>query len=106
MTEHIILALGTTNNAKETAIKQMQVLLRVAKEKFPSAQICVPKVNFSTMLPTKEQTQLAVLNAPITQNLKHIPAWPSSKFRTEGDLVHWTADTPGIITQHWLQHFK
>lgn len=93
MTEHIILALGTTNNAKETAIKQMQVLLRVAKEKFPSAQIWVPKVNFSTMLPTKEQKQLAILNAHITKSLKHIPALPSLEFGTGGDLIHWTADT-------------
>lgn len=52
--EHVILALGINSpaqNAKDTDIKQMQAALRVAK--FSLAEIKVPEVNFSGMLPTK-----------------------------------------------------
>ena len=103
--EHVILSLGIngrTQNAKDTAIKQMQAALRAAKDKFPMAQIWVPEVNFSGRLPTKEQTQLTILNNHISTNLKHIPALSRSEFHTEGDHVHWTADTAKSMLNHWL----
>ncbi|GAA6073385.1 uncharacterized protein LOC124382477 [Tachysurus ichikawai] len=105
--EHVILSLGINGrmqNAKDTAIKQMQAALRAAKDKFPLAQIWVPEVNFSGRLPTKEQTQLTILNRHISANLKHIPALPRSEFHTESDNIHWTADTAKNMLNHWL-HF-
>lgn len=107
--EHVILALGINSrlqNAKDTAIKQMQGALRAAKEKFPLAQIWVPELNFSGMLPTREQTQLTILNSHITANLRHIPALARYEFHTESDNIHWTLDTARRMLQHWLQHLK
>lgn len=107
--EHVIVSLGINSraqNAKDTVIKHMQAALRAVKEKFPLAQIWVPELNFSGMLPTKKQTQLTILNSHISANLKHIPALARYEFHTESDNIHWTVDTARNMLQHWLQYLK
>lgn len=71
--EHVVLSLGINSrgqNAKDTAVKQMQRALREARQKFPIAQIWVPVVNYSGFLPLKEQQQLNTLNTHIQANMK------------------------------------
>lgn len=107
--EHVVLSLGInsrTQNPKDTTVKQMQAALRAAKQTFPAAQIWVPIVNFSGILPLKEQSNLNILNAHIQNNMQHIPALPKSEFHTESDNIHWTRATAESMLQHWLVHLK
>ncbi|XP_062413873.1 uncharacterized protein LOC134105297 [Pungitius pungitius] len=70
--EKVILSFGINNRVQktqETAIKQLQRAVNNVKRTFPSADIFVPQVNFSTSLPSKEKLRLTHLNAAIARML-------------------------------------
>lgn len=105
----VVLSLGINSraqNAKDTTVKQTQAALRTGKIRFPAAQIWVPIVNFSVLLPLKKQNQLNTLNSHIQANMQFIPALTRGDFHTEGDNIHWTKRTAEHMLQHWLDHLK
>ncbi|KAK2808422.1 hypothetical protein Q5P01_000626 [Channa striata] len=88
-------------NAKQTAVKQIQAALRQAKKEFPHSEIWIPLINFSSSLPRKEQETLKIINAHIHKNMPCLPQLKEEDFHTEKDNVHWTAETAKAMLLHW-----
>ncbi|KAK2861496.1 hypothetical protein Q5P01_001029 [Channa striata] len=104
MVEKVVLAFGLNSRAqkaKETAVKQMQAAVRVAKSTFPFAEIWVPLVNFSSSLPPEEIDTLQKLNAHVARNMPFIELLPDADFQTERDNIHWTQTTARAMFDHW-----
>ncbi|KAK2811578.1 hypothetical protein Q5P01_000179 [Channa striata] len=102
--EKVVLAFGLNSRAqkaKETAVKQMQAALRVAKNKFPFAEIWIPLVNFSSSLPPDEVDTLQKLNAHVSRNMPFIEPLGDGDFQTEEDQIHWTQATARAMFRHW-----
>lgn len=107
--EKVVLSFGLNcrgQKAKETAIKQMQAAVRVAKKQFPYAEIWIPIINYSSALPATERGTLYTLNVHIDKNMPFIPALPGTDFHTEKDLVHWTRATARAMLDHWVQYLN
>lgn len=103
--ETIVLSFGMNsrgNKSKETTIKSVQGAIRSTRRKFPYASIWIPLVNFSSALPEEEKENLQTLNDHVERNMAHIPLLPAEKFQTEGDDVHWTAETGRAMFDHWM----
>ena len=76
--QNVVIAAGINakgQNIKETAVKQLQRALKMAKHRFPSAVIWVPLVNFSGNLSAMEQNNMKLLNQHIKKKYEtHPPA--------------------------------
>ncbi|XP_049451946.1 uncharacterized protein LOC125900771 [Epinephelus fuscoguttatus] len=105
MVETLILSLGLNSRTQstQTSIKDLQRLIKVAKTKFPRAEIWLPLINFSRGLPQREQMHLHALNKYIRSNHLFIPELLRSQFSTERDGIHWTHATATRLLQHWSQ---
>ena len=104
--EKVILAAGLNNREqkpKETAIKQMQKALRMAKTTFPAAEIWIPIINYSKNLPKRIQDNVAIMNEHIRTNMPFLPPLPDSDFETEKDNIHWTAVIATAMLNHWTK---
>lgn len=107
--EVIIMSFGICNReqkAKETSIKQLQSMLRVAKQYFPQAKVLIPQINFSNSLSAKEKNSLTYLNSYIALLGEYIPMLPSALFKTDSDNVHWTQETAQAIFDHWCTYLN
>ncbi|CAJ1082727.1 hypothetical protein D5F01_LYC25055 [Xyrichtys novacula] len=107
--EKVLLSFGLNARAqkvKETSIKQLQAAVRLAKNKFPYAEIWIPKINYSSFLPTQEKLNLQLLNAYIFRNMPYIESLERDKFLTEVDHIHWTRTTAKSMFDHWVSHLN
>lgn len=107
--EKIILSFGICSRdqkARETTVKQLQSMLRVAKLNFPEAEIWVPQINFSAHLSDREKYNLTHMNTYIALLGKYIALLPSTHFHTETDNVHWTNETAKAMFDHWCVHLN
>lgn len=91
---------------KETAVKQLQTAIRMAKRRFPYAEIWVPIINYSTNLPNSEQRDMIQLNTHIFKNLPHVIQLTEDMFHTERDNVHWTKETAQAMLDHWVSELN
>lgn len=104
LVEKVLISCGLNSRGqkfKETTVKQLQTALRMAKRRFPYAEIWIPLVNYSTDLPEREQRNLIQLNAHLYKNMPYLHQLPDSKFQTEQDNVHWTRETGKAMLDHW-----
>lgn len=103
-TQKVILSFGINNkkHRPQTAIKQLQTLIKTASRKFPNASIWIPMINFSRSLPTPEQDTLRQLNDYI-HTKKHIP---TIQFKVVPDHVHWTEPTARAMIREWMKHLN
>lgn len=107
--EKVVLSFGLNSRgqkAKETAVKQMQAAVRMAKKKFPYAELWIPLINFSSALAAPEKLCLQKINAHIQKNMPYIPLLPDSLFETESDLIHWSRATANSMLQHWCSYLN
>ncbi|KAM7372694.1 hypothetical protein PAMP_022852 [Pampus punctatissimus] len=107
--EKIILSFGINSrehNCKGTTVKNLQGAIRTAKRKFPYADVWVPQVNYSPALSDEEKENLDILNEHLERNMKYIPLLPEDRFATEGDDIHWTAETGRAMFIHWMTHLN
>lgn len=80
--EKMVLSFGLNNRSQktpDTTVKELQKMLRVAKNRFPHA-----KINFSRVLPHSEQNILTHLNHYIAQNCEYIMALPHTSSTLRG----------------------
>lgn len=106
--EKIILSFGILHmeqKPKQTAVKQLQKALKMAKDKFPHAEVWIPLINFSTDLETEYQNNLEELNAHIRVNMPFLPKLPIDLFQTV-DKIHWSGPTAAAMLQHWAKHLN
>ncbi|XP_062418033.1 uncharacterized protein LOC119194644 isoform X2 [Pungitius pungitius] len=64
----IVLSFGICNRiqkTKETGIKQLRSMIKLAKNNFPLSKIYIPQISFTKHLPAKEKLRLSHLNAYI-----------------------------------------
>lgn len=102
----LILAFGLNNRdqkIKQTAIKQIQRAVKMAKTRFPEAKIWIPLINFSRRLTLEEQVTLTELNRYIRTHTNAIPKLPRELFQTVYDNLHWTPQTAGAMLTHWAK---
>lgn len=107
--EKVVLSFGLNcrgQRAKETAVKQMQGAVRAVKKHFPYAEIWLPVINYSTLLPLAERTTLHTLNGHIMRNLPFIPALGGTVFHTDTDNIHWTGETGKAMLEHWASYLN
>ena len=106
-TQKVILSFGINHKEQrpQTAIKQLQTLIKMARGKFPNASIWIPMINFSQSLPAPEQDTLRQLNDYI-HTKKHIPTIPTCQFKVVADHVHWTEPTARAIIREWMKHLN
>ncbi|KAL4000516.1 growth hormone [Sarotherodon galilaeus] len=100
----LILSFGINNRSqgdKNVPVLELKRALKVAREKFPEADLYVPEINFSSALPQVEKDTLIHLNTFITGLKEHIPALASDIFTTEKDDIHWSYGTSEAMLQHW-----
>lgn len=106
--EKIVLSFGINsrgNKSKETTIKNVQGALRSTKRKFPYAEIYIPLVNFSDVLPQEEKDNLQTLNEHLERNMPFLPLLPADNFQTDDD-IHWTKETGSAMFEHWMAHLN
>lgn len=104
--EKIVLSFGLLHKGQNnpgTAVKELQKLLRTAKNRFPHAEILVPEINFSKSLPLMEQKNLTHLNHYIFEHCNSLLPLPQTQFHTDRDKVHWTATTALAIFKLWSE---
>jgi len=102
--DKLVLAFGINcraQRARATSIKQLQSAVREAKKQFPTAEIWIPLINYSTLLSQGEQNTIQILNAHIKRNMPYIPLLPRDLFHTETDTIHWTRGTAKAMLEHW-----
>lgn len=107
--ETIVLAFGINHRAqkqKETAIKQLQRAVKVAKERFPQAAIWIPLINYSKNLKKEEKDGLTELNAHIRRNMPYLPLLPEKAFEVGQDQIHWTPTCAKGMFDHWCKHLN
>lgn len=100
----LILSFGINNRSqrdKNVPVVELKRALKVARERFPEADLYVPEVNFSSALPQVEKDTLTYLNTFITGLKEHIPALASDIFTTEKDDIHWSHGTSEAMLQQW-----
>ena len=103
--ETVVLSFGINNRTQKavlTAVKQLQGAVRAAKRMFPHAEIWIPLVNFSPLLPFAERETLTKLNDHIRKTMPFIPLLEDRLFQVEEDHVHWTDATARAIFDHWV----
>ena len=100
--QKVILSFGLNDKKTDTeqARAQLEAIYKVGTEKFPNAQIVIPLINFSNVLPTRERKTLIEINLAISR-LPHLPKLPTAKFQTVTDNVHWCPATAKSILTHW-----
>lgn len=104
LVEKVLISCGLNSRGqkfKETTVKQLQTALRMARRRFPYAEIWIPLVNYSTALPEREQRNLIQLNTHIYKNMPYICHLPTASFQTEQDNIHWTRETGKAMFDHW-----
>lgn len=109
MVEKMILSFGLNNRTQklpDTAVKELQRLLKIAKTRFPHAEILIPEVNFSRAIPLGEQENLNYLNNYITEHCEYIVALPQQEFHTDRDKIHWTRATALTFSNYWLEYLN
>ena len=107
--EKIILAFGLNNRGhkvKKNITEQLLAAVKAADDRFPEAEVWVPLINYSRLLPAREQNNLIHLNYHIKKNCLHIPELSAGFFSTLRDHVHWTKGTARRILEHWINHVK
>ena len=107
--EQVILAFGLNNRSQREHKLTRQHLLaavKAADETFPHADVWVPIVNFSKLLPKNEQRSLTYLNGQIRRNCLSMPCLPTSRFHTLNDNIHWTKLTAKYMLEHWVDHIN
>lgn len=72
-------------------------------EKFPSADIVFPLINFSKTLPFREQEFLQNLNRHLKQKYPYLAELPKADFSTERSAIHWMQGTAERMLQHWIE---
>ncbi|KAL1246830.1 hypothetical protein QQF64_034787 [Cirrhinus molitorella] len=104
--ETIILSFGLNNRSQRcytTANNEIRRAYRMARERFPRAEVYIPIINYSDHLPLEEQKFLEELNEYIKVNLNFLDALPPTLFKVESDGVHWTASTAKAILEQWTE---
>jgi len=100
--EKLVLAFGINcraQRATQTSIKQLQSAVKEAIKQFPTAEIWIPLINYSSLLPPEERNTIQLLNVHIKRNMPYIPILPRDLFQTEVDTIHWTRETAEV--EHW-----
>lgn len=103
--ETVILSLGINNRKQKllTAIKEAQRLHKKAAITFPNATILFPIINFSRILPFREQEVLQGINKHLRAKYQTLLELPRTEFATERDAIHWTTDTAARLLDYWVQ---
>ncbi|XP_072350792.1 uncharacterized protein [Scyliorhinus torazame] len=101
----IIFSIGIFNRTQTstTAIKQLQILLKIAAQKFPRTKIFITEINFSRKLPEKQIRTIVTLNDFI-RNKCYIPSISNKVFTVSHNNITWTDDTAMAILHNWLQY--
>ena len=103
--KHVILSVGVNSKTNKAITVQAEFpkFLRMAKKLFPTAEIYITEVHFSSHLPRDQCANLDDLNSMIRNQMicPHISRHPDhGKFI--GDNIHWTEATANTILQHWI----
>lgn len=78
---------------KIRAVKELQNLIEVTRDRFPNADIFVPFINFSRVLQIVQQQMIEDINVHIQKNCDFIPSIPNIYFTVEKDGIHWRSAT-------------
>lgn len=109
--EKVVLAAGLNNclseQMAETTRKQLQLLLTMARGRFPNAEIYVPVINISDRLKEKQKGLLKGLNEYIVNKCRFLPELNPLRFETmHHDPVHWTPGTAKQILELWMDELN
>ena len=80
--------------------RELGAIFKVAKERFPNAEVVMPLISFSKHLPNKCQRTLSHINTLI-ESLPHLPKLPKAMFQTVRDQIHWSPRTAEHMLSHW-----
>lgn len=109
-TTQVILSVGIINclslNTTVTISKNLALLWRTAKAKFPNATIHIPIINFSPHLPPNTRSLLNHLNTILANKYNFIPEINPLLFQVTPDHIHWTPQTAEMIFQYWKTHLN
>ncbi|XP_013890103.1 mucin-2 [Austrofundulus limnaeus] len=106
--EKLILSFGLNDRQQRslpTVVREMETAISTAMRKFPTAQIFIPQVNFSTSLPLTERLLLEGLNEEIKGYDNHIPLLKEG-FITQKDDIHWSSGTGINMFEYWMNLLK
>ena len=105
----VIFSVGINNrdqDPRQTTIKQLKTLFRLAKTTFPNADIYFPVINYSPHLTPTQQSNLKLVNNTMVTHFPFLAEIPHDTFTTEKDNIHWTPTTAKQIFTNWLQQLN
>ncbi|XP_057680627.1 uncharacterized protein LOC130908817 isoform X1 [Corythoichthys intestinalis] len=111
MTQKVILSLGLNNclstQTTTTTCKQLQQLVRTCERKFPCAEIYIPVIHYSDLLPSITQQKLEKVNKVIMEKYSFLNDINKLIFKVNPrDPVHWTAETAQMIFSSWIEQLN
>ena len=113
LAQHVIISIGINdlkNKPHTTTVPEMRKVIHLANKIFPNATVHLAQINFSQDLPAQSKDNLRDLNHWISTNslvcTSHIKRLAHSKFRVQGDNIHWTQNTANAFLEHWSSSLK
>lgn len=105
----VVLSVGINNRDQDphkTSIKQLRILYRRAESVFPNANIYLPLLNYSPLLPREQQQNLNTINHFISSRLPFLGPLPGGRFHTTSDNIHWTQETAREVLESWCRELQ
>lgn len=105
----VVLSVGINNRNQDphkTSIKQLRTLYRTAESVFPNANIYLPFLNYSPLLPQEQQQNLNTINNFISSRLPFLGPLPGGHFHTTSDNIHWTRETAREMFESWCRELQ
>jgi alkylated DNA repair dioxygenase AlkB len=107
--KNIIISVGINNrnqNPTASSVPSLKRLIANLNSKFPSTNIFMVSINFSSLLSATEKSNLRRLNQaiPTLKNCKIIPPISAPVFGVlPSDPIHWSRSTANLMLSHWLK---
>lgn len=105
----VVLSLGLNNREQDpnkTSIKQLRTVVKLAASVFPSAELFIPLIHYSRLLPQVEQRNLSVINKHIQSKYQPLPLLPADQFTTEDDNLSWKTEMARLIFELWVKQLS
>lgn len=103
--QKVILSFGINNrkmNHPNQLGKDLQAMLKAARDTFPQGTIYIPIINYSKNQPQFFQDNIKFLNQLIRNTAHQIPEVQEDRFSTLPDNLHWDKQTALEMANHWI----
>jgi hypothetical protein len=95
----------------KTSCRNLMTMMTWVRARFPTIKIYLTEINYSSLLPQAEHSNLNRINKSMTQykEVNIIPKLDEKVFQTSSSDIHnneWSEDTANAMLRHWLSYLN